>query len=251
MTLITAFTFGSVNIWSCGGAKMQKDERDLLQVLKAELEFLEHHGYRRSPETAWRPKYIFEDSPSCINYDSKDSPHPCTDCALIYLVPPTLRSAKSPCRHIPLNASGETLDSLYRYHDQNEIENTVAPWLRATITRLQEERTAVKTAHKHLSVKGTPLYTKEHPKCANPACSTAFHWTGGGKFFRFRPDPESAACGGTTANAAPGIHHVRHYWLCERCTHVFTLVYDEPCGVVIKLLWPEIVAESHAKASAA
>jgi hypothetical protein len=32
-------------------------------------------------------------------------------------------------------------------------------------------------------VSGTPLYQKQHPKCANPACPTAFHWTGGGKFF--------------------------------------------------------------------
>jgi len=67
---------------------MQNDERDLLEVLKSELEFLEQRGYQRSPETAWRPKYIFEDSPSCINYNSDVNPRPCTDCALIYLVPP-------------------------------------------------------------------------------------------------------------------------------------------------------------------
>jgi hypothetical protein len=26
---------------------------------------------------------------------------------------------------------------------------------------------------------------------------------------------------------------VRHYWLCERCSHVFTLVYEEGYGVVL------------------
>ena len=31
--------------------KMQKDERDLLEVLKFELEFLEQGGYGRSPRT--------------------------------------------------------------------------------------------------------------------------------------------------------------------------------------------------------
>ena len=35
---------------------MQKDERDLLEVLKFELEFLEDGGYGRSPRTPWRPQ---------------------------------------------------------------------------------------------------------------------------------------------------------------------------------------------------
>lgn len=230
---------------------MQKDERDLLEVLKSELQFLENHGYRRSPETAWRPKYIFEDSPSCLNYEAEENRRPCTDCALIYLVPPAQRSANSPCRYIPLNESAETLDSLYRYGNQTEIENAVGTWLRAAIARLEEERKAVKAAHTKSALRGTPLYTKQHPKCANPACPTAFHWTGGGKFFRFRPDAESATNSGPIGDTPQGIHGVRHYWLCERCSHVFTLMYDEGCGVIIKLLWPEIVVESHPQASAA
>ena len=41
---------------------MQKDERDLLDVLKFELQFLEDGGYGRSARTPWRPQYIFEDS---------------------------------------------------------------------------------------------------------------------------------------------------------------------------------------------
>jgi hypothetical protein len=119
---------------------MQKDERDLLEVLKFELEFLEAGGYGRSPRTPWKPQYIFENSLTCMNYDSKENPAPCTECALIHLVPPELRSANLPCRHIPLNASGETLDSLYQNGDQREIEETVGSWLKATIHRLEEER---------------------------------------------------------------------------------------------------------------
>jgi len=230
---------------------MQKDERDLLDLLKSELEFLENQGYRREPETAWRSKYVFEDSPSCLNYYAEQNPRPCAECALSYLVPPALRSAKFPCRHIPLTMSGETLDSLYRYSDRAEIENTVGTWLRNAIQRLEEERTAVQASHNGAWLKGRPLYTKQHPKCANPACSTAFHWTGGGKFFRFRPDPIRSTTS-TPEGAAPrGIHGVKHYWLCERCTHVFTLAYDERHGVIIKLLWPEIVAQPSRKASAA
>jgi hypothetical protein len=234
---------------------MQKDERDLLEVLKSELEFLETGGYRRWPETSWRPKFIFEDSPSCINYYSEGNPLPCTGCALICLVPPALRSAKFPCRHIPLNAPGETLDSLYRHRDQSEIESTVATWLRAAITRLEEERAAVRGSHNPSLLKGTPLYNKHHPKCANPACATAFHWTGGGKFFRFRPEPASPISGSSAYDAADdapgGVHGVRHYWLCERCSHVFTLVYDQRCGVIITLLWAELKGDLHQKSSAA
>ena len=119
---------------------MQKDERDLLEVLKFELEFLEKGGYGRSPRAPWRPQFVFEDSPTCMNYDCKENPSPCSDCVLMQLVPLELRSETIPCRHIPINVSGETLDSLYRYGEQREVEETVGNWLRATIERLEEER---------------------------------------------------------------------------------------------------------------
>jgi hypothetical protein len=238
---------------------MQKDERDLLEVLKFELKFLEDGGYGRSPRSPWRPQLIFEDSPTCINFNSAEDPRPCTDCVLVHLVPPEFRSAQIPCRHIPFDSSGETLDSLYRLGDQVEIEEVVRGWLRATIKRLEEDRAAVgrnqgeqRTTVSGEVTKGTALYQKQHPKCANPACPTAFHWTGGGKFFRFRPDPASQSGGNAIADSPGGIHGVRHYWLCERCSRVFTLVYDQGCGVVLKLLWPELpVAATNKKLSAA
>src|SRR4029434_378461 len=119
---------------------MQKDERDLLEVLKFELQFLEDGGYGRSPRTPWRPQYIFEDSLTCMNYDSKENPGPCSERVLMHAVRPARRSEKILCRHIPFNASGETLDSLYRNNNQNSIEETVGDWLRATIQQLEEER---------------------------------------------------------------------------------------------------------------
>ncbi len=225
---------------------MQRDERDLLEVLRFELQFLKDGGYGRSPKTSWRPQYIFEDSLTCMNYDSKENPGPCSDCVLMYLVPPELRSAKTPCRHIPLNDSGETLDSLYRYSNQCEIEETVERWLQATIHRLEEQRKAVRTNYNKQAApssetsRGTPLYQEQHPKCANPMCPTAFCWTGGGKFFRFRPDPVPAGGSNSTADSPSGIHGVRHYWLCESCSHVFTLMHQEGHGVVLKQRWPEV-----------
>ena len=119
---------------------MQRDERDLLEVLKFELKFLEDGGYGRSPRTPWKPQLIFEDSPTCMNFNSVEDPGPCTDCVLLQLVPPEFRSANIPCRHIPFDTSGETLNSLYRCGDQQEIEDAVGNWLRATIKRLEEER---------------------------------------------------------------------------------------------------------------
>ena len=59
---------------------MQKDERDLLDVLKFELDFLEKGGYSPSPREPRKMHFIFEDSPTCMNYDSKDNPGPCSDC---------------------------------------------------------------------------------------------------------------------------------------------------------------------------
>ena len=225
---------------------MRKDERDLLEVLRFELQFLRDGGYGRSPKTPWRPQYIFEDSLTCMNYDSKEAPAPCTECVLMYLVPPQDRSRAIPCRHIPMTDAGETLDSLYRYSNQVELEETVEAWLVRTIAGLEEQRRAFRAAREkqpaysgeHL--RGTPLYQKNHPKCANPVCPTSFHWTGGGKFFRFHPEAGDVSPANPESEAAGGIHGVRHYWLCERCSHAFTLVYDEGFGVALKLLWPEL-----------
>jgi len=181
-----------------------------------------------------------------MNYDSKENPAPCRECVLMQLVPPEQRSEKIPCRHIPFNVFGENLDSLYRNGTQQEIEETVEEWLQATIQRLEEERIAIRAERKNLAaedaarVKGTPLYQKQHPKCANPVCPTAFHWTGGGKFFRFRPDTVTESESSSRDTSPDGIHGVKHYWLCERCSLVFTLVHEEEYGVVLKVLWPEI-----------
>jgi hypothetical protein len=227
---------------------MQKDERDLLDVLKFELEFLEKGGYGRSPREPWKPQYVFEDSPTCMNYDSKDHPDPCSECVLMQLVPPAFREASIPCRHIAFNSDGETLDSLYRHADQCEIEEDSRIWLRATIAMLEEQRQTDRDDPKGLppvgagESKGEPLFQSLHPKCANPACATAFHWLGGGKFVRFGPD-SGAAHGNHPKGLAPsGFHSVRHYWLCEPCSQVFTLFYEESKGVMLKLLWSEFQA---------
>lgn len=224
---------------------MQKDERDLLDVLKFELNYLEKGGYGRSPRAPWRPQFIFEDSPTCLNYDCKEHPAPCSDCVLMHWIPPERRAEKIPCRHIPLGPSGETLDSLYRYDDQQVIEEAVGNWLRFAIARLEAERNALPPLEheEHASdgrpVTDLPLCQNLNPKCANPACPAAFHWLAGGKFFRFRTDQISASVCNPPKGLPVGLHGVRHYWLCERCSHIFTLAHRDEYGVVLNLLLVE------------
>lgn len=217
---------------------MQRDERDLLEVLKAELEFLNHGGYARVPNSGWRPVYIFEDSPACMNHDYEADLGSCGDCVLLQLVPPEFRYGKHPCRHIPLNAGGETLDSLYRYGSEPEIEETVRTWLEATINGLEGHRKSaihsdMAPTFREAGSRGIAL--REGAKCANPACPVAFDWRKGGKFFRFRESPQESA-------SSSGVHGVKHFWLCERCAHLFTLAYEEHSGVVLRVSWPKPVA---------
>jgi len=119
---------------------MAIDDRDLLEVLKFELNFLEKGGYGRSPREPWRAPLVFEDSPTCMNYDSKEQPEPCQACVLMDLVPMSERKQAIPCRHIPLTMAGDTLETLYRWGSQSEIEDVYGKWLRATIHRIEEER---------------------------------------------------------------------------------------------------------------
>jgi len=90
---------------------MANDARRLLDVLRAELEFIEKGGYRHTARTVWRPHFIFQDSPTCLNFDPIQSPKPCGDCVLMRLIPQNAHARKVPCRYIPLNASGETIGS--------------------------------------------------------------------------------------------------------------------------------------------
>ena len=229
---------------------MQKDERDLLDVLKFELNFLEKGGYGRSVRTPWRPQFIFEDSPTCANYDN-DAEHriQCSDCVLMQLVPPEGWSKDIPCRHIPFNEAGETLETLYAHDDQYETEAVVGKWLRETIAKLEADRENRKrqgSVHPVPAVteeRGVPLHQNAHPKCANPACPTAFHWLIGGKFFRFS-EPLCQDCAAKSADSPTGNHHcVRHFWLCEKCSSIFTLEYKPGPGVMLKLKWTELPNE--------
>lgn len=119
---------------------MSPGNKNLLGILKSELEFLESGGYRTPKRAAWRPQFIFQDSPTCLNFRNFGKRLPCSQCALMQFVPNGQKQEKFPCRHIPLDESGQTLDSLYRTGTEEETYPIVAQWLKATIERLEREK---------------------------------------------------------------------------------------------------------------
>jgi len=119
---------------------MPRDQRDPLDVLKSELQFLEKGGYAWSAREPWRAQLFFEDSSSCMNYGRKSDPQPCAECVLLQFVPLESRSEKVPCRHIPITHDGETLLDLYHGSTQLELEDTMADWLRRKIAQLEQDR---------------------------------------------------------------------------------------------------------------
>ena len=125
---------------------MSKDKRDILEVLKFELSFLEQGGYGRSVRTPWKPTSIFQDSLSCINFNDAERPHPCNECLLSDLVPANSADESVPCHHIPLNQDGETVYSMEWQCNQVELEEAVKNWLRRTIQRIESERAQNKLA---------------------------------------------------------------------------------------------------------
>jgi hypothetical protein len=114
---------------------------DLLELLRFELKFVEDGGYGRSPHAPWRAANIFEDSPSCLNFSDSARTHPCNECLLTQLVPLEFRDQDVPCRFIPLNDDGQTVDFLYRCGTQMEMEKELRGWLRREISRIESEQT--------------------------------------------------------------------------------------------------------------
>lgn len=125
---------------------MSEDKRDILEVLKFELSFLEQGGYGRSVRTPWKPTSVFQDSLSCINFNDPERPHPCSECLLTDYVPLERLGENVPCHHIPLNLNGETVDSMERQATQLELEEAVKSWLRQSIERIERERAEAKAA---------------------------------------------------------------------------------------------------------
>ncbi len=114
---------------------MKTDDRDLLDLLKMELDFVEKGGYGRSVQTPWQATSIFQDSPACVGFPA----HTHEDgCVLMAFVPAEQRCQGVPCHHIPLNEAGETIAALDQRGDQQQMEEAVKHWLRERIAQLEK-----------------------------------------------------------------------------------------------------------------
>ena len=121
---------------------MAKDDRDILELLRTELDFLEKGGYGRSVRTPWKATSSFRDSLTCVNYALPEKAHPCTECHLIDFVPSDKRREEVPCHFIPLNEAGDTVESLELEDDQARLEEALKQWLRAKIRQIEAARPA-------------------------------------------------------------------------------------------------------------
>ena|SRR5436190_13984563 len=125
---------------------MGRDDRDLLELLKTELDFIEKGGYGRSVRTPWRETSPFRDSLTCVNYALPEKAHPCAECHLIDFVPESRRGELVPCHYIPLTQTGDTVEDLEAEGDQARMENVLKDWMREKIRELEAEHEATGSA---------------------------------------------------------------------------------------------------------
>jgi hypothetical protein len=125
---------------------MAHDDRDILELLKSELDFIEQGGYGRSVRTPWKPQSTFQDSLTCINYGYPYRAHPCNECHLLDFVSPEHHTEEVPCHYIPLNEAGETIEDFEAQENQAKLERNVRDWLKAKIKQIEEERATLAVA---------------------------------------------------------------------------------------------------------
>ena len=70
-------------------------------------------------------------------------------------------------------------------------------------------------------------------KCANPNCSTPFHYFREGKIFQVEVDGsgEIRPTGPQLVTSSRKTPRLEHFWLCGRCSNTMTLMLDRGKGV--------------------
>ena len=105
---------------------MRDEKRELLELLKFELKFREDGGYGRSPHAPRREPQLLEDSPTCLNFNDPDKPHPCGECGMMDFVPEAHKNRNAPCRGIT-GISGANRNSELQQMKHIEAIRTAAP----------------------------------------------------------------------------------------------------------------------------
>ena len=118
---------------------MSEDRRDVLEVLRYELNFLEQGGYSRNLRQG-REISPFQDTLSCLNFGEPFRKYTCQECFLYDFVPEESRTEDVPCHFIPLDESGVTVSKLLKAGELIELEAALRSWLRNTIASLEKKR---------------------------------------------------------------------------------------------------------------
>jgi len=114
-------------------------KQHMLEELKLEREFVRRGGYHASVRNPRREPTHLRDSVTCLNVNKSEDLEPCDRCFWYDLVPEERRDREMPCRHIPLDAQGNTVDSLDARGRREEAEEKLLAWLDQTIARLEKE----------------------------------------------------------------------------------------------------------------
>jgi len=120
---------------TCPEAFVPKSRREIVNLLKQELAFLERGGYGGA--IPWRPVSMFLDSPSCPNRLDVERTTPCAQCWLFQFVPERFHQEMNACHLISLNREGESVHSMSRQYTPAEVEAALKTWLEAEIRHLE------------------------------------------------------------------------------------------------------------------
>jgi hypothetical protein len=115
---------------------MKQDLRDILQVLRFELNYLEQGGFDRD-RALLGTESPFQGTFACINFGDPLRTHACRECLLYQFVPDERKTEEFPCHYIRLSDSGETVAQLIEKNDPRRLVEALEHWLRATIARLE------------------------------------------------------------------------------------------------------------------
>ncbi len=118
---------------------MNADRRELIEMLKLEIEVIERGGYLPSVREPRKELKIFRDSISCPNLALEQKTTPCAHCWLAQYIPANHMDKEEPCHYIPLNDRGDTVASLVERGDAEGARRELLNWLRRRVTELERE----------------------------------------------------------------------------------------------------------------
>jgi hypothetical protein len=99
-------------------------KRRALGLLIIEIENLRRHGFSGL---------------LCMGVGTRPPADCCDACPLLELSPPESQDSESPCRQIPLNEQGETVESMAKTRDAAYLEERLLKWMERTVLQLRQE----------------------------------------------------------------------------------------------------------------